>query len=414
VAMSTRIRTLLIVVPLLTGVWPVTGWVRRAAADVFQLESGGQIAGEWVNRDEQPRRQYLVKTAAGVTLALRIDQVRGTERQSPAELEYLQKAPLTADTAQGQWALAEWCREQGLQQQRRAHLERVIALDPNHQRARALLGYAFINGQWTTRDAVRQAEGYEYYRNRWRTPQEIEIRETRAQWEAAQRDWRARLIRWRRDLNDPAKARTARENLAAIKEPAAVAPLGEHFAREPLRPVKLLYADILASIRTDEAVGVLVERTLSDPDEEVYHYCLDKLVQLDLPHASDPFIKNLKHANNMRVNRAARALGRLGDRTAISPLIDALITTHPVAVPSRPGVAADATTTTFGDDGSFMKQGEGDKLLIVHVHNQAALDALQRLSRVSFGFDKKAWRYWHAQEKLARDAAPLPIDARRQ
>jgi hypothetical protein len=387
---------------------------RSAAADIFHLTSGGRLEGEWLNHEEQPLRQYLVKTAAGVTLALPIDQVREAVRQSPAELAYRSKAPRTAETAEDQWLLAEWCRKQGLSRERRVHLERVIALDPNHQRARALLGYAFIDGQWTTREAFRQAEGYEYFRGKWRTPQEIEILETRARWEAAQRDWRVRIVRWRRDLNDPAKARAARNSLAAIEDAAAVLPLGEHMAREPLRSVKRLYADILANIRTDEAVGVLVERTLGDPDEEVYHYCLDKLVQLNPPHVSDPFIKNLKHMSNFRVNRAAGALGRLGDQSAISPLIDALVTTHPQVIPSRPGVSAEATTMSFSDEGSFMKQGEGDKLLLVHVHNQAVLDALQRLSGVNFAFDKKAWRYWHAQEKIARDTAPLPIDARRQ
>ena len=36
---------------------------------------------------------------------------------------------------------------------------------------------------------------------------------------------------------------------------------------------------------------------------------------------------------------------------------------------------------------------------VYHVHNQPVLDALSKLTSADFGFDKKAWRIWYAQEK---------------
>src|SRR5512134_3129980 len=85
----------------------------RARADLFLLEAGGQVEGEWLNREEQPLRQYVVRTTAGLTITLPQEQVREAVRQSAAEAEYHHRAPATANTIDAQWALAEWCRQQG-------------------------------------------------------------------------------------------------------------------------------------------------------------------------------------------------------------------------------------------------------------------------------------------------------------
>ena len=58
-----------------------------ARGDVFLLESGGQIQGEWLNRDEQPLTKYQVRRGS-VTFSLPVGQVREAIRQQPAELEY--------------------------------------------------------------------------------------------------------------------------------------------------------------------------------------------------------------------------------------------------------------------------------------------------------------------------------------
>jgi hypothetical protein len=385
-----------------------------ARADLFLLEAGGQVEGEWLNREEQPLRQYVVRTAAGLTITLPQEQVREAVRQSAAEAEYHRRAPATANTIDDQWSLAEWCRQQNLTNERRTHLERIIQLDPNHQRARGALGYQFLKGQWITRSEFRRQQGYEYYQGRWRTPQEIEILESRGRMDLAQKDWLVKLRRWRKDLATADKARTAYDQIAAIKDPIAIAPIATAFRGEGDRRVKMLYADVLANINSSEAVGVLIERTLNDADEELYYYCLDKLVQLQPPHVSDGFIAALKDKSNPRVNRAGAALGRLQDQSAISPLIDALITTHTVVLPGRPGAGPNSTSTTFGDGGTVMKQNEGPRVQITHIQNQQVLDALTKLTGANFGFDHRAWRFWHAQEKQAAEAKQPLVDARRQ
>lgn len=376
-------------------------------ADTFILEQGGQIEGQWLNREEQPLTKYEIRTG-GVTLTLPLAQVKEAIRQTPAAAEYARRAPAAADTAQAQWELAEWCRRSGLASQREIHLRRVIELNPSHQQARYALGYVFSNGQWTTQADSRRQEGYELYRGKWRTPQEIEILENRSRGELAEKEWLARIKRWRRELDDREKSKLAYQSLAAIKDPIAVGPIGELFRRERVRNVKTLYAEILATIRTADALKMLVEQALSDPDEEVFYYCVRKLAQLAPPHIADPFIAALKDNTNVKVNRAAIALAKIGDKSAISPLIDALITTHTQVIDT-----GEFTTAGFSGNSTAAAKGDGLELKVYHVHNQPVLDALSKLTGADFGFDQRAWRYWHAQEKIAKEAGNPPIDARR-
>jgi hypothetical protein len=378
-----------------------------AFADIFILESGGQIQGEWLNRDEQPRIKYVIRCGTA-TINLPSEQVREAIRQSPAEAEYARRAPAIADTVEAQWELAEWCRKSALTKQREAHLRRIIELDPNHQQARFALGYQFLKGEWVSRSDARRNEGYEFYHGKWRTPQEIEILEGRSRGELAEKEWLGRLKKWRRDLDDHDRSKMAFTSIASIDDPIAVGPIGQYFARERVRNVKYLYADVLTKIKTVEAVNVLVGQALADDDEEVFYYCVKKLAEAKPPRVSDQFVGALKDNSNRKVLRAAIALGQLQDKTAISPLIEALITTHTQVVDT-----GEFTTAGFGTGGAALAKGDGLTMNVTHAHNQPVLDALSKITGADFGFDKRAWRIWYAQEKIAKDAAQPSINARR-
>jgi hypothetical protein len=402
-----------------------TGWLaillalaagQPLRAEVFELEGGGRIEGEWINRAEKPLTKYQVRRQ-GVLVTLPLHQVVDVTRHTQAELEYDKKAPATSDTAIAQWELAEWCRQSGLPNQRKVHLQRVIELDSNHRKARAALGYVFQDGQWTTQAAIRRADGYELYRGKWRTPQEIEILEAGSRTDISQKDWLAKLTRLRHELDEPGKAKTALEALAAIRDPLVIGPLGQMFARERTRQVKALYTDLLAAMtESDRALQprvsqLLVSLAMRDKDIEVFYYIVDKLALLKHPLVTEQFVDRLGSASNEEVNRAGEALGKLYDASAISPLIDALITKHQQI---RRGAGPNATTTGFVDGNSFFKQGDETQIVIMHVQNQHVLAALGKLTGVDFGFDQKAWRNWHTQDKISRESQQPVVDVRRQ
>jgi hypothetical protein len=112
----------------------------------------------------------------------------------------------------------------------------------------------------------------------------------------------------------------------------------------------------------------------------------------------------------------------------ISPLIDALVTTHQRFIPS-----SGATTTTFGS-GPQMPSGNLQRSSSEHftqnvakpevsqntgaggvtnyqARNQEVLKALTAMTGVSFGFDQRAWRNWYAVEQ--RRQQPGSINTRR-
>jgi hypothetical protein len=369
-------------------------------ADTFRLANGGQVQGEWLNQEEKPLVRFVIRQPSGLILKLTQEQVSEHLRELPAEREYETLAPLTPDTVEGQWKLAEWCRDHHLSRQRTSHLERIIELEPNHQMARALLGFAFVDGRWTTKQDLHHAEGYEFYKGRWRTSQEIELMESRSKRELAEKAWLAKLVRLRSHLGND---QVAAETIATVKDPHAIPAIATLLSRERVREVKVLLIDVLENMQSGEAVQVLVKVSLSDPDEEIYHYCIDKIVRLKVPHVADAFISALKDSSNSVVNRAAMALGRIDDPASISPLIEALVTVHQRTLPGRNG--PDATAASFSaDGGTSIVQNQGPRVIVARVQNQEVLAALTKLTQTTFGFDQRAWRLWHDQEKRARAA----------
>lgn len=70
---------------------------------------------------------------------------------------YRHRRDQAADTIEGQFELATWCRERKLDDQARAHLNRVLQLDSNHAAARQALGHRRVDGRWVSPEAVADA-----------------------------------------------------------------------------------------------------------------------------------------------------------------------------------------------------------------------------------------------------------------
>jgi hypothetical protein len=80
-----------------------------------------------------------------------------------------------------------------------------------------------------------------------------------------------------------------------------------------------------------------------------------------------------------------------------------LVTVHQRTLPSR--ISPDATAASFSaDGGTSFGQNDGPRVIISRVQNQEVLAALTTLTQTTFGYDQRAWRLWHDQEKQARAA----------
>jgi len=375
---------------------------RAAAADLFVLRNGGRLRGTWLNRQESDALQYAIRTEEGVVLRLEASDVRWAFSQEPEIAQYERHLERCPDTVEGHWQLAEWCRERELKGPRESHLQRILQLDPDHGPARRALGYSQLRGEWVTPNEIQQRRGYQRYAGRWRLPQEIELLAASQAAEQGQKRWLVQLVRWREMLNTSA-AREAYDGFETLRDPQAVQALTILLQREPYRQIKRLYLDALERIGTSAAIETLIVGTLQDPDEEIFHACLEKIVRLQPPRVEKRYIAALKDENNVRVNRAAYALGQLQDTSAISPLIAALITRHCLVIPKT----SDHYTATFvrtggggplGDaplGGTGFSAGSETQVIPYTERNQEVLTALIRLSGgMNFGFDQRAWQHW--------------------
>ena len=387
--------------------------VRPAAAEVFLLTSGRRVVGELLNKDESPRRKFVVRTTSGEQITLDASQVKQVLHTRPGELEYETIRSGYPDTVEGQWKLAEWCRERRLVKQRKRHLGRIIELDPDHAEARRALGYLQENGRWVTREQLMAQRGYKYYKGRYRTVQEIELLEQKRKINTAEKEWFAKLKRWRRWLGSE-KDLQGRKNIKAVNDPMAVKALADALKKDDNPAARILYTEVLAQIGTTEAVKALAECSIEDPVEEVRLTCMDHLEQINSHEVTAYYVGKLRDKKNRVVNLSAVALGRMKDPSAVGPLIDALVTTHKLKT-SKPG-GSGSTTTTFGTGpggsgapgGGGMSMGGGPKIYTLRFRNQKVLDALVAITGRNFNFDRRAWKYWYAAQKKTH-----AIDARR-
>lgn len=387
-----------------------------ARADVFLLHNEGQVRGQLINRDESPRRTYEVLTPGGGRITLEATQVKRVVTQRPVEMDYDRLRLRASDTVEGQWQMAEWCRENHLSQQRKTHLERIIEIDPNHEAARHGLGYSLIRGQWMTQKEKMEKEGYIFYGGKWILEQEKDLYENHRKEELAQKEWYKRLKIWRDWLEKDNKAAQARANFAAIGKVEgdvyAVKPLAVGMQNEEDRDIKTLYIEALARIGNSPAMDALAGASLHDADEEIRIECLERVVKKNYRPAIGLYVQALKSKDNVMINRAGVALRQMKEPATIGPLIEALVTTHKFQIQrGNPGQTS-ATFGTGANSGAMPGFSFGNappEIVTQKISNPAVLDALVSLtSPTNFEYDTIAWKQWFAAQKK-----PATMDARR-
>lgn len=382
-----------------------------ARADVFVLKEHGEVRGQLLNPDQAPRTSYVIQTASGGRVTLAADAVKEVKRQTAAEMKYDQVRADYPDTIEGQWKLAEWCRENRLSAQRRVHLERILKLDPNHEAARHGLGYSQIGGRWITREQMMEQNGYVRSKlapGKWVLPQEETILAAQDKAKRAQLDWQAKLKRWSGWLGSD-KAAQAVANIKAITDPFAVPGLAKFLASDRRRDARLLYVEALGRINVASGMEVLVGASLADEDDEIRLAALDQIVANRYEPAVARYVQALKNKDNATINRAAVGLRLMKDRSAVGPLIEALVTTHTFRFQQgQPG----QSTTTFGtgpNSGAFSFGGSNVKIVKRQFQNREVLQALVDLTDgVSFNYDVQAWKNWFAAQRKRPS-----LDARR-
>jgi hypothetical protein len=395
---------------LLYATWSLSG-AAPARGDVIELKNGGRIQGELVESEPGSESSvYTISTDAGGRISVARSEVARIVAQSPVELEYERRKRAAADDVDAHWQLAQWSREQNLRDQYRAQLARVLALDANHELARQALGHQKKNGQWMSREEIMAARGMVWYDGKYRTPQHVELLEQAKQIRTTEADWNNRLKRWRRWLTGRRQDRAAeaQEEIRSIRDPQAAPAIVELLRDEQDPAVKRLLIDVAAQIDDQQTIDALVALSLFDSNDELRYQCLEYLIESGRPGITGPYVRALKNPDNLIVNRAAESLEMIGNRDAVGPLINALVTKHKYQTSGgSPDQHAYAFTPSGGTSMNF--GGGGPKTVVQEVENRSVLTALVTLSGgVSFGYDQQQWREW-----LAAQAKANPVDVRR-
>jgi hypothetical protein len=167
---------------------------------------------------------------------LRFDEVLSIPKAANSLAKYDQERAAAGDTVAGQFQLAAWCAENDLLDQARAHLNRVIELDPDHAAARQRLGFVREGGTWISRQEVSRE------------------REQRKVREAALSKWQPSIEDLKKGLEHRSlqKREFSAQKLREIRDPAAIGAIEQVF-RSADDDVVLPALDALAGMSDPEA-----------------------------------------------------------------------------------------------------------------------------------------------------------------
>jgi hypothetical protein len=166
-----------------------------------------------------------------------IDDIPKLMNHSAALARYEKKRIDFADTAEGQYELAEYCTKHNLEEQARAHLVRALEHNPSHVEARRALGFVVVNQRWIHQDDVALA-----------ARAAAETRENFDKWQKRVRDLQ-------HDLTARAKAQraAAAQRLAKIDDPTAL----------PALETLLGYDQPEVALRAIETIGKMTDTAAS-------------------------------------------------------------------------------------------------------------------------------------------------------
>ncbi|MGC4006378.1 MAG: hypothetical protein QM811_25945 [Pirellulales bacterium] len=378
--------------------WTTGSFVR---ADHFILTNDGRVTGELVVDPNIPKTQIKVRTRSGGEILLDKAQIKEMIGVTKDEEEYDVIRGAAPDTVEGQWKLAEWCRQHSMTKQRNLHLERLLQLDPNHKEARVALNYRQVNGRWVRREDEMLEKGYVLHKGQWKLPQEVELLEQKSASEAKEREWYGKLNRLRADFvnGTPAKSQAAWETLITLDDPHAVPAILKAMPNEQSTKMLRAYITALGRMRSGAAFKTLVDLTMGagGARDEYQELALEQLQKAKSSEAVSLIAAELKSKDNKRVNRAGHALGQLGDPIVIPALIDTIVTKHKFILQQGGNGSMSAT---FGSGGGGLGVGGKTQVIEQTMENYEVLTALEKLSgQAGLGYNQAAWTNWYQTNK---------------
>lgn len=408
-----------------------------ANADIVYLKTGGVMRGVIDPSDDDAADSVTIKLLSGAEIELPTEHISSRQVRPLKFEEYEVRAESLPDTLDAHWKLAEWCREQKLDEQREIHLEVVLAIDPDHRQAHYGLRHTFYRDQWMTReeyDQTRIADGFVKYKGKWVPADKLESVKSDDAASKAEREWYAKVRVWLNWAtgNHAERAADGLNNLKGINSPDALSALVQFLGKSQRADVRRLFIEIVGKIEGPGPVVPLATLSVREDVRELRELALSMIDESHYDQARQLVVDDLRDRNNIVVRRAGTVLAKIGDETSVPALIRALVTTHSykVRIPVQ--------GYSFGVDGSIpsgsglppeieigLRTGVYDSVQVVPLlgaaratkvipvavnrENSEVLTALRQITENNLGFDETAWqRWWNVDRNQTTLAPDLP------
>ena len=226
--------------------------------------------------------------------------------------EYAAMRDLQPDTVVGHLRMANWCRNHELADQERAHLLRVLDLNPDQPQARARLGFRRIEGGWAADEEVEAA-------NRQRRANQAAL----AKWSPRMEELRDRL-----DDRGERKRTAAASTIRSLRDVEAIPAL-----------------EAILSGHSEQAAQLVVEAISQMPDQEATLALSTQAVTSRWPAVRAA---------------AARELGRRSPESYVPVLLGAMYT----PLVSQVGVVP-VETGGLAYRHAFLREGQDERQLLL-------------------------------------------------
>jgi hypothetical protein len=210
-------------------------------------------------------------------------------------------------TGEGQRKLAAWCGRHGLKDQERAHLTKLLDLDPDDAEARRKLGYVNRGGVWISEEEAGQD-----------AQQENRQAKSLAQ-------WRPKLESIRRRLDAPSQGRRAEfqrreaeREWERIDDPAAIPAIEAVFDTQSNQAGALRVVNKLSSMRSHEASAGLARYAVLSRWPQARQRAVDLLKNRPLHEYVPLLLASMYTPAQARAELYRAANGRLAYREVLS------------------------------------------------------------------------------------------------
>jgi hypothetical protein len=238
---------------------------------------------------------------------------------------------------------------------------------------------------------------------------------------SAEKAWFSKIRRQlaRVENGDGESRARALRDLRAINDPAAIPALMQTLRSSEVDASRLLYVRILGDMPGSKAVVGLVEEALFDSSELVRDAAQEASKKLRAEYVRPFYGQALRFPNREVVCRAASVLETVGNRENVPYLIDSLysktvdVEYRASCCMSRANYLASPQGSRYIQDnlvynGGNSYTGHHDhvraRLVVRDVQNPQVKDALEAITKQSFGYNTAAWRRWWQAEQLAENS----------